>query len=133
MKDEMFVVHCGPGSQRLRWLADVAIHRFDSNFAMDTGLMAELKFENGVQLNIDGMISEELADDVHVYVVLYGKFEFVLHLISLAPLNVVLVWVHRMITVMVFAFEDELPELEVNGSLTDTIGLFIKPPLLGNP
>lgn len=41
---------------------------------MDTGLAAELRFENGVQLNIEGMISEELTDDLHVYVQLAGKF-----------------------------------------------------------
>ena len=66
----MYVVHCGPGSQKIRWLADVAIHRFDPFCAIETGLMAEMRFENGVCLNIDGMISEELTDDVHVYVVL---------------------------------------------------------------
>ena len=42
----MFVVHCGAGSQKIRWLADVAIHRFDPYFAMDTGLAAEARFEN---------------------------------------------------------------------------------------
>ena len=56
----------------MKWLADVAIHRFDSNYAMDTGLPAELRFENGVQLSNEGMISEELTDDLHVYVILKG-------------------------------------------------------------
>jgi hypothetical protein len=50
----------------------VAIHRFDPFCGIETGLMAEMRFENGVQLNIEGMISEELTDDVHVYVVLLG-------------------------------------------------------------
>ena len=44
----MYVVHCGIGSQKLRWLADVAIHRADPNCALDFGLMAEMRFENGV-------------------------------------------------------------------------------------
>ena len=48
LKDSMFVVHCGPGSQKIKWLADVVIHRYDSTDAMDTGLMAEMRFENGV-------------------------------------------------------------------------------------
>lgn len=73
----MYVVHCGPGSQKIKWLADVAIHRYDSNSAIETGLMAEMRFENGVQLNIEGMISEELTDDLHVYVVLYGKLKMI--------------------------------------------------------
>ena len=69
----MFIVHCGAGSQKIKWLADVAIHRYDPNFAMDTGLSIELRFENGVQLNNEGMISEELTDDLHVHVMLKGK------------------------------------------------------------
>ena len=73
LKDNMYVVHCGPGSQKIRWLGDVAIHRHDQSCAMETGLMAEIRFENGVQLNVEGMISEELTDDVHLYVILLGK------------------------------------------------------------
>ena len=68
----MFVAHCGAGNQKLKWLADVAIHRFDSNYAMETGLAKEIRFENGVILNMDGIISDELQDDIHVYVVLKG-------------------------------------------------------------
>ncbi|CDW71181.1 UNKNOWN [Stylonychia lemnae] len=64
----MYIVHCGAGSQKIKWLADVAIHRYDPYFAMDTGLAQEVRFENGVLLNIEGMISEELTDDLHVYI-----------------------------------------------------------------
>ena len=72
----MYVVHCGVGSQKIKWLADVAIHRYDPYFALDTGLAQEVRFENGVLLNIEGMISEELTDDLHVYVHLRGKQQF---------------------------------------------------------
>jgi hypothetical protein len=68
----MYVVHCGAGSQKIKWLADVAIHRYDPYYAMETGLSKEVRFENGVQLNVEGMISEELTDDLHVYVYLKG-------------------------------------------------------------
>ena len=54
----------------------MAIHRFDAYCAIETGLMAQMRFENGVELNIDGMISEELTDDVHVYVILQGKLRY---------------------------------------------------------
>lgn len=69
----MFVVHCGAGNQKLKWLGDVAIHRYDPNFAMETGLAKEIRFENGVILNTEGVISDELQDDIHVYVILKGK------------------------------------------------------------
>ena len=57
----------------MRWLADVAIHRADPNCALEFGLMAEMHFENGVQLNTDHIVSEELTDDVHVYITLQGN------------------------------------------------------------
>ncbi len=66
----MYVVHCGPGTQKVRWLSDVAIHRSDPYCALETGLMAEMRFENGVQLNTEHLISDELTDDIHVYITL---------------------------------------------------------------
>ena len=70
----MFTVHCGTGNQKLRWLSDVALHRYDPECCLDTGLMAEMRFENGVQLSPEGMIADELTDDVHIYLVLLGRY-----------------------------------------------------------
>jgi hypothetical protein len=56
----MYIVHCGAGSQKLRWLADVAINRYDPYYAMETGIAQEIRFENGTLLNMDYMISDEL-------------------------------------------------------------------------
>ena len=50
----------------------MAIHRYDPMYAMETGLAEKMTFENGVYLNIENMISEELTDDLHVYVQLKG-------------------------------------------------------------
>lgn len=40
----MFVVHCGSGAQRIRWLSDVAIHRYDHFFGIDTGVAKGVRF-----------------------------------------------------------------------------------------
>lgn len=69
----MTVVHCGQGSQKIRWLAHVAIHRLDENFGMDTGLPKEIRFKSGVLPNQEAQIVDELTDDCHVMVVLEGK------------------------------------------------------------
>ena len=74
----MFTVHCGTGNQKLRWLSDVALHRYDPECCLDTGLMAEMRFENGVQLSPEGMIADELTDDVHIYLVLLGRYSAIL-------------------------------------------------------
>ncbi len=49
------------------------MHRYDPECCLDTGLMAELRFENGVQLNTEGMVTDELTDDVHIYIIFQGK------------------------------------------------------------
>lgn len=70
----MYPVNCGVGSQKIRWLADVAIHRFDPEYAFGTGVVHELRMENGVLLNMRGTISDELQDDVHVFVQLFDDW-----------------------------------------------------------
>lgn len=37
IRDEMFGVQCGSGGQKVRWLSDVAIHRYEHFFGIDTG------------------------------------------------------------------------------------------------
>ena len=69
----MFVVHCGTGQQRIEWLGDTACHRYDSNYLWDVGTLQDIRLMNGVHVNLKGMISDELQDDVHVYVQLLGK------------------------------------------------------------
>ena len=45
------------------------VHKYDKNYNMTAGTAHALKFSNGVECNFNGQnISEELTDDVHVYV-----------------------------------------------------------------
>ena len=68
----MFVIYCGSGGQRIRWLADVAVHRYDHLFAIDPGMAKGVRFENGVMLNLDDIINQQLAEDAHVWIMLKG-------------------------------------------------------------
>ena len=56
------------------WLGDTACHRYDSNYLWDVGTIQDIRLQNGVHVNLKGVISDELQDDVHVYVQLLGKF-----------------------------------------------------------
>ena len=40
----------------------------DPDYAFGTGVVHELRMESGVLLNMRGTISDELQDDVHVWV-----------------------------------------------------------------
>ena len=66
----MFVVHCGSGAQKIYWLSDVAIHRYDHFYGIDTGAAKGVRLENGVTLNMQDICNETLSDDMHVWVIL---------------------------------------------------------------
>lgn len=66
----MFVVHCGSGAQKIYWLSDVAIHRYDHFYGIDTGSAKGVRLENGVTLNMQDICNETLSDDMHVWVIL---------------------------------------------------------------
>jgi len=69
----MYLVYCGNGAQRIRWLADVAIHRYNHFNSADVGVAKGVRFDNGTNLVMDDIINEHLSDDSHVWVVLKGN------------------------------------------------------------
>ena len=47
VRDQMFPIFCGVGSQKIRWLSDVALHRYEHFNSQDPGLAKGMRFENG--------------------------------------------------------------------------------------
>ena len=70
----MFVVHCGQGEQKVRWLADTAVHRYDPDYCWDVASVADIRVRGGAQLNLARTVSEALKPDEHVIVQLLGKW-----------------------------------------------------------
>ena len=70
----MFVVNCGSGIQKIRWLADVAVHRYEHFYNVDLGVAHGVKYDTGDILNMDDTVSEKLSNDSHVWVMLKGHF-----------------------------------------------------------
>ncbi len=66
----MFPIFCGSGSQKVRWLSDVALHRYEHFFGVDPGLAKGMRFENGQLIDMDFIISDKLEEETHVWVIL---------------------------------------------------------------
>jgi hypothetical protein len=67
----MYSIFCGPGSQKVRWLSDVALHRYEHfNNGSDPGLAKGMRFETGVLIDMEWTIADKLENDVHVWVIL---------------------------------------------------------------
>jgi hypothetical protein len=64
----MTTVHCGDGKQPIRWLADVAVYKYDTNYNMCAGTPAALRYENNVEVDMNSSINNEgLKDDGHLF------------------------------------------------------------------
>ena len=71
----MFVIHCGVGNQKVQWLAETAINRFDPNYCFEVGALGNppIRVQNGFTVDKTGTIADVLQDNIHVHVVLAGK------------------------------------------------------------
>ena len=54
----------------MRWLSDVALHRYEHFHHSDPGLAKGMRFENGQMINMDRVICEALENDTHIWVIL---------------------------------------------------------------
>lgn len=70
IKDQIFEVECGPGRQRLQWLGDVAVHRYDHFYGLESGVCKGLKLEDETELDVNAVILDRLPEGTHVWVVL---------------------------------------------------------------
>ncbi len=39
IKDKSYKIFSGDGKQRIRWLIDVVLHKFDKHFALESGIL----------------------------------------------------------------------------------------------
>ena len=70
VRDQEFKVFCGAGNQKIRWLSDVALHRYEHFFNQDPGLAKGMRFENSTPIDMDLIICDKLKNDDHVWVIL---------------------------------------------------------------
>lgn len=70
LKDQIFEIECGGGRQRVQWLGDVAVHRYQLFLAVDLGPCEGLRLEEGTLLNMSNTIADSLPPETHVWVLL---------------------------------------------------------------
>merc|ERR1719352_1748415 len=71
VREKTFVVSCGDGGQRISWLANVGIVRYDEKTkGMELGAPRGVRLEDGTKLNMDDVVCTQLNDGADVWVVL---------------------------------------------------------------
>jgi hypothetical protein len=58
VRDQEFQVFCGQGHQKVQWLADVALLRYEHFHGSDPGLAKGMRFEDGDFLDMQMPINE---------------------------------------------------------------------------
>merc|ERR1712046_337259 len=71
VREKTFVVSCGDGGQRVSWLANVGIVRYDEKTkGMELGAPRGVRLEDGTRLNMDDVICTRLRDGDNVWLIL---------------------------------------------------------------
>ena len=71
VRDQMYSIFCGPGSQKVRWLSDVALHRYEHfNNGQAPGLAKGMRYESNTLIDMEWTIADKLDNDIHVWVIL---------------------------------------------------------------
>jgi hypothetical protein len=70
VRDKTITVECGDGTQRIKWLANVGVARYDDSFGKGLGAPTGLQREGGVMCDPNNRVMDELDNDQHAFVVL---------------------------------------------------------------
>jgi len=78
VKEKNFRIYCGSGKQKLRWLSDCAIYKYEKSNedAGKCGLAYSMKLENGNICDLDDIICSVLENDAYVWILFKQEFEF---------------------------------------------------------
>jgi N-terminal of Par3 and HAL proteins len=71
INDETIFIECGTGRNKISWLCNSALHRYDKNYGLDTGMWTSIEDEHGAKISPDAPIADKIADNSRIIL----KFE----------------------------------------------------------
>ncbi len=74
IKDKKFRIYCGDGRQKLRWLTDCAILKYESYYGGSCGIAYGIKLENGNLTDLEETINTILKFNENVWVLLKEEY-----------------------------------------------------------
>lgn len=70
VRDKTIAVECGQGTQRIKWLANTGVARYDDTFGRGLGAPVGLQKEGGVVCDPNSRVMDELGPEQHAFVLL---------------------------------------------------------------
>lgn len=74
IKEKTFKIFSGSGNQKVRWLTDAAILKYETIYRNCCGLAFGVKLENGQTCDLDKKINEVLKPNENVWVLLREEY-----------------------------------------------------------
>lgn len=71
VKDSDVLVECGTGRNKVKWLCNLALHRFDREYWINTGVWSYIEDEAGNKITAESVIAEKIKENSRVFL----KFE----------------------------------------------------------
>jgi len=77
IKEKKFRIYCGDGRQKLRWLTDVCILKYDKSLGgkCNLGIAYGMKLENGNLCDLDEIINTVLKKNEFVWILMKGTIK----------------------------------------------------------
>lgn len=75
IKDKIFTMTCGEGSQKIRWIADAAVVRYQHFYSPITANPVSVSIQDGKQLPMDNIIKDTLNTGDNVWVMFKEDLE----------------------------------------------------------
>ncbi len=75
IKEKTFKIYAGAGNQKIRWLSDSAIYKYETIFNKKCNLAYGVKLENGQTCDLDKQINQVLKFNENIWILLYEEYE----------------------------------------------------------
>lgn len=75
VKEKTFKIFCGQGEQKIRWLTDAAILKYEIIYNKKCGLAYGVKLENGHTCDLDRIVKEVLKANENIWVLLKEEYD----------------------------------------------------------
>lgn len=75
VKEKDFAIETGDSTQRLRWLANVGVYRYEWDTKTTVAAPKLLRLENGAFMNPDHIIQNTLAEKQHIWIILSDEYD----------------------------------------------------------
>ena len=75
VKEKEFGIETGDSTQRLRWLANVGVFRYEWDMKTKVSPPKLIRLENGAFMNPDTIIKNCLAEKQHIWVILSDEYD----------------------------------------------------------